>query len=46
MAQGYSPLDAAINGSLAHTMCARNYKGANFSAMAEDLIEELRWLIK
>ncbi|SFP78148.1 NAD(P)H-hydrate dehydratase [Hydrogenimonas thermophila] len=46
MAQGYSPLDAAINGSLAHTMCARNYKGANFSAIAEDLIEELRWLIK
>jgi len=46
MAQGYSPLDAAINGSLAHTICARNYKGANFSAMAEDFIEELRWLRK
>jgi hydroxyethylthiazole kinase-like uncharacterized protein yjeF len=46
MAQGYSPLDAAINGSLAHALCAKNYKGANFSAIAEDLIEELRWLIQ
>jgi len=44
MAQGYAPLQAAINGSLAHTLCARNYKGANFSATAEDLIEEIRWL--
>jgi len=46
MAQGYSPLDAAINGSLAQALCAKNYKGVNFSAMAEDLIEELRWLRK
>ena len=46
MAQGYSPLDAAINGSLALALCAKNYKGANFSAVAEDLIEELRWLRK
>ena len=46
MAQGYSPLDAAINGSLALSLCARNYKGANFSAIAEDLIKELRWLEK
>ena len=46
MAQGYLPLDAAINGSIAHAMCAKNYKGANFSAIAEDLIEELRWLRK
>jgi hydroxyethylthiazole kinase-like uncharacterized protein yjeF len=44
MAQGYAPLQAAINGSLAHTLCAQNYKGANFSATAEDLIEEIRWL--
>ncbi len=46
LAQGYTPLNAAINGSLAHTLCAQNYKGANFSATAEDLIEEIRWLTK
>ncbi len=44
LAQGYTPLNAAINGSLAQTLCARNYKGADFSATAEDLIEEIRWL--
>ncbi|MCF6201596.1 MAG: NAD(P)H-hydrate dehydratase [Hydrogenimonas sp.] len=46
LAQGYTPLNAAINGSLALAMCAQNYKGANFSATAEDLIEEIRWLTK
>ncbi|BDY13194.1 NAD(P)H-hydrate dehydratase [Hydrogenimonas cancrithermarum] len=45
MAQGYTPLNAAINGSLAHALSARRYKGANFSATAEDLIEEIRWLV-
>ncbi len=44
LAQGYTPLNAAINGSLAHALCARNYKGAGYSATAEDLIEEIRWL--
>ena len=38
LAQGYSPLSAAINGSLAHTKLARNYKGADFSLTADDLI--------
>ncbi|WP_456451686.1 NAD(P)H-hydrate dehydratase [Hydrogenimonas sp.] len=44
LAQGYTPLNAAINGSLAHTLLARRYEGANFSATAEDLIEGIRWL--
>ncbi|WP_201352007.1 NAD(P)H-hydrate dehydratase [Hydrogenimonas urashimensis] len=44
LAQGYTPLNAAINGSLAHTFCARNFEGANFSAVPEDLIGEIRWL--
>ena len=38
LAQGYRPLSAAINGSLAHTQLARNYKGADFSLTADDLI--------
>ena len=46
MAQNYSTLDATINGSLALALCAKNYKGANYSAIAEDLIKELRWLVK
>ncbi len=44
LAQNYTPLNAAINGTIAHTLCARNFKGANYSATAEDLIEEIRWL--
>ncbi len=44
LAQNYTPLNAAINGSLALAICARNYKGADYSATAEDLIEEIRWL--
>ncbi|WP_457596352.1 NAD(P)H-hydrate dehydratase [Hydrogenimonas sp.] len=44
LAQGYTPLNAAIQGSLAHTLLARRYEGANFSATAEDLIEGIRWL--
>ncbi len=46
LAQGYTPINAAINGSLAHTFCARRYEGANYSATPEDLIEEIRWLRK
>jgi hydroxyethylthiazole kinase-like uncharacterized protein yjeF len=44
LAQGYTPLNAAIQGTLAHALAARRYKGANYSATAEDLIETLRWL--
>ena len=39
LAQGYKPLDAAINASLAHTQLAHDYKGADFSLTPDDLIE-------
>jgi len=39
LAQGYSALEAALNGSLAHTLLAKNYKGADFSLTPDDLIE-------
>jgi hydroxyethylthiazole kinase-like uncharacterized protein yjeF len=38
LAQGCTPLEAAINGSLAHTQLANNYKGADFSLTPDDLI--------
>lgn len=41
LAQGYTPLEAAINGSLAHTKLAKNYKGADFSLTPYDLINEI-----
>jgi len=44
LAQGYSPLDAAINGSLAHTLAASNYNGNNYSMTPEDLVEEIKKL--
>lgn len=38
LAQGYEPLEAAKNGSLAHTKLSLNYKGADFSLTPHDLI--------
>ncbi|MFT7861039.1 MAG: NAD(P)H-hydrate dehydratase, partial [Sulfurimonas sp.] len=38
LAQGYTALDAAINGSLAHTKLAKSYSGADFSLTPSDLI--------
>lgn len=38
LAQGYEPLDAAINASLAHVKLALNYQGADFSLTPDDLI--------
>jgi len=38
LAQGYNPLEAAINGSLAHTELAKSYEGADFSLTPDDLI--------
>lgn len=38
LAQGEKPLNAAINGSLAHTKLARNYTKADFSLTPNDLI--------
>jgi hydroxyethylthiazole kinase-like uncharacterized protein yjeF len=39
LAQGYTPLEAAKNGSLAHTKLACGYSGADFSLTPYDLIE-------
>lgn len=39
LAQGYKPLTAAKNASLAHTKLVQNYKGADFSLTPHDLIE-------
>jgi len=44
MAQGYSPLDATINGSLAHTIAASNYTGNNYSMTPQDLVKEIKKL--
>jgi len=41
LAQGYSALDAAIHGSLAHVKLALAYKGNDFSLTPDDLIEEI-----
>ena len=38
LAQGYKPLNAAINASLVHTQLVQNYKGADFSLTPDDLI--------
>lgn len=46
MAQGYSSIDAAITGSLAHSLAAKEYKGADFSLTPENLIEQLKYLSK
>ena len=39
LAQGYTPLDASISASLAHTRLAQNYTGADFSLTPDDLIQ-------
>ncbi|XOB62546.1 NAD(P)H-hydrate dehydratase [Campylobacterota bacterium DY0563] len=44
LAQGYKPLDAAINASLAHAMAASNYKKNNYSLIPSDLVEEVKKL--
>ncbi len=44
LAQGYEPLDAAINASLAHALAAANFKRNDYSLIPSDLIEEVRRL--
>jgi len=46
LAQGYSPISSAINGSLAHTIASNLYKGADYSLTPTNLIEELKHLNK
>ncbi len=41
LAQGFKPLESAINASLAHTRLVQNYKGADFSLTPQDLISEI-----
>lgn len=44
LAQNYSPLDAAINGVIAHAMTAIKYKGSDYSFTPNDMIENLKFL--
>ena len=44
LAQGYSLLDATIQGSLAHTIAASNYSKNNYSMTPEDLVNEIKKL--
>lgn len=44
LAQGYNPLNAAICGSLAHTLAAKKYKKNNYSLNPNDLIKKVKKL--
>ncbi|MRI82936.1 MAG: bifunctional ADP-dependent NAD(P)H-hydrate dehydratase/NAD(P)H-hydrate epimerase [Nitratiruptor sp.] len=44
LAQGYEPLEAAIQGSLAHALAARKVPIANYALTPSDLIEALKEL--
>jgi len=45
LAQGYTPLEAAITSSLAHTKLATLYSGLDFSMMPNDLIDNIKLLL-
>lgn len=44
LAQGYTPLNATISASLAHSLAARLYEGNNYSLTPEDLIAQIKKL--
>lgn len=44
LAQGYSPLESTIQGSLALSLAAKKYKKSNYSLNSYDLIEKLKSL--
>ena len=46
LAQGYSAIDSAISGSLAHTIASNIYDGADYSMTPNILIEQLKYLNK
>jgi len=46
LSQGYEPLDAAINGSLALSLAAEETNLNNYALSPFDLIEALKWLQK
>lgn len=39
LAQGYAPLEAAVQASLAHTEAARNFPGNSYALLPDDLID-------
>jgi len=41
LAQGYSAIDAAVQGSLALAQAAQNYKGSTYAMLPTDLIDEI-----
>ena len=41
LAQGYTAIDAAIQGSLALVMAANHYKGSSYAMLPTDLIDEI-----
>ena len=41
LAQGYTAIDAAIQGSLALVIAANNYKGSSYAMLSTDLIDEV-----
>jgi len=45
LAQGYTPIDSAINGSLIHTQIASIYKGADFALTPKKLIDLIELLV-
>jgi hydroxyethylthiazole kinase-like uncharacterized protein yjeF len=44
LAQGYTAIDAAIQGSLALVIAANNYKGSSYAMLSTDLIEQISLL--
>jgi hydroxyethylthiazole kinase-like uncharacterized protein yjeF len=44
LAQGYDALEAAVQGSLAHTLAARAFEGNDYAMLPVDLIEALKRL--
>ena len=46
LAQGYSSLDSAITGSLAHATASNLYDGADYSLTPSELIKQLKYINK
>ncbi|MDR1614093.1 MAG: NAD(P)H-hydrate dehydratase [Campylobacteraceae bacterium] len=44
LAQGRTPLNAAVNAVLAHALVSSNYKANNYALTPEGLIEGVKWL--
>lgn len=44
LAQGYTPLNATISASLAHSLAANSYEGNNYSLTPQDIIVQIKKL--